>query len=92
MADITKDQLLGAVIRGLPYSEQISKVDTGSEASAIRIGWRGHLLRISTNLNVEEVEGQSLYSNDLAMLAERLIQKAFYENIASESKVQQKVS
>ena len=51
----TKEELLMAVLKSLPYSDQITELDFSSEEKAIRLVWRkSNKFRISLSGGVEE--------------------------------------
>lgn len=71
---MTKDELVVRIFRRLPYSNQISKLDTESEADAIRFSWRGDGFRVSVGgLSVEQVNDGTLSGSNLAILMEFLL-------------------
>ena len=72
---MTKDKLIGYVIKALPYTEHIEDWDTTREPSAIRFTWRSLRFRVTTGLFVEEVDDCFLAGSDPAILLEALLKK-----------------
>ena len=87
MSEITKDRLLEIIIRALPYSEQMTKIDTTSESDAIRFSWRSQDFRVTVRLTAETVEPSILVSGDVSILLEALLKRTFVAMSEYESKV-----
>jgi len=69
----SKQDLIDLVIDRFPYPNQIKAVNIFLEDNAIRFTWRGHNIRVSTSLMVEEVQGRFCAGNDLAIVLEALL-------------------
>jgi hypothetical protein len=72
---MTQAEILEKVINKLPYPNQVHSLDLTKEPDAIRFIWRGHNLRISNNLSVEEIITTGfLTGTDIALLIEHILQ------------------
>ena len=73
----TKEKMVEAVYKKLPYSTQISNLNLSLDGQ-IRFDWRGNSFRVGTDpVMVEEIKGPILRSSDLALLLETLIKQEF---------------
>lgn len=70
----TKEELLVAVFKCLPYSDQISDLDFSNEKSAIRFIWRTNKFRVSLSGNVEEYGNGVLSTTDICILFRKLLE------------------
>ena len=72
---MTKDEVVEVIIRALPYAEQISRLDTTSNDSAVRFTWRGTEFRVSTSgtFSTETVEGPMLVGGNMSILLQALL-------------------
>lgn len=82
-----KADLIMTIVRGIPYSEQIERLDITSDANAIRFSWRGVRFRVSTSMGVEEVDKSTLGGSNLSILAEECIKQAYIRMKETEAKV-----
>lgn len=70
----TKEALLEAIMRGVPYPSQVTALDLTSEESAIRFTWRQDRFRVSCySGGVETVEGHLLSGGNMAILMEQVL-------------------
>lgn len=53
----TKDQLVLAIIQGVPSVKQITAIDTISDSTAVRFIWKKKKFRVSTSAFVESSYG-----------------------------------
>lgn len=68
-----KEEILEAVIKTLPYSNQIKNLDMSSEQGAIRFTWRGNKFRIAMSGLVEEVGDGVLSGTDICIIFQELL-------------------
>jgi len=68
----TKELLLEAIYKCIPYSNQITQLSL-SEEEAIRFTWRSLRFRVSLNGSVEEVGESVLIGSDASILLSGLI-------------------
>ena len=74
----TKEELLMAIYKCLPYPEQISDLDFSTDNDAIRLTWRKkNKFRISTNGHVEEVSDGILIVSDISIMFRELIKRQY---------------
>lgn len=71
--EATKSEIVQAIYRALPYSDQITGLDIESEDSGVRFTWRGDTFRVSVGGHVEQCERGCLHGSNLALLARSLI-------------------
>ena len=74
----TKEELMTAVIKCLPYSEQITDLDFTSQKEAIYLTWRrDNRFKISLSGFVEQVsdDGNLLTVSDVCILLRELIKR-----------------
>lgn len=72
----TKEELLTAVLKSLPYSDQITDLDFSTEETAIRLIWRkSNKFRIDINGGVEEVGNGVLIGSDISILFRELLKR-----------------
>jgi len=70
---LTKSALLSALVRTLPYVEQMTDIDMESHETAIYFTWRGYRFRVTTSAGVEEVDGGFLVGSNPAILLQALL-------------------
>jgi len=72
----TKEELLMAIMKCLPYPDQISDLDMTTEPEAIRLTWRkGHSFNIPLTGHVYERLDGCLSGSDIAILFRELLKR-----------------
>ena len=72
----TKEELLTAVLKSLPYSDQITELDFSLEERAIRLIWRkSNKFRITLSGEIEEVGDGILIGSDISILFRELLKR-----------------
>ena len=74
----TKEQLMEAIMKALPYPEQITGIDFSSDPSAISLTWRTVRLRADLNGNTSEIDGSLQIGSNLSMLFKELLKRTRY--------------
>jgi hypothetical protein len=79
---MTKDELITLIFISLPCQEQITDLNTVSEADAITFKWRKQTFRVNENMFVETVKNSTLTRCDMSILLERLltVKRSWLEN------------
>ncbi len=77
--EVTKDLLVELVYKALPYSEQISKLNTVKYNDAIFFEWRGSSFRVDEGFRCDEVNDHLLMGTDKSLLLERLVKKYYLD-------------
>lgn len=72
----TKEALVSAIYKCLPYSNQITNLDFTSVETAVYFTWRGNDFRVSLSGHSEEVQGSILTGSDLCLLFNELLKQA----------------
>lgn len=73
----TKEKAIEAIVKALPYPEQIKDWDLASEKDSLYFSWRSNRLKFNlTHTRIDEVNGNLLVGSNLAMLMTELIKKA----------------
>lgn len=71
----TKDQVIQAIVKGMPYPDQIKDWDT-TQHEQVRFSWRNSgRFRVSCNGMVEEVGDGVLISSDITIFIEASIKR-----------------
>lgn len=68
----TKEELFMAIIKKLPYPEQITELEFLND-NEVRFIWRGTRFRVGINGDVDEVEGSFLKCTNIAILFSALL-------------------
>ena len=72
----TKEELLTAILKLLPYSDQITELDFSTEETAIRLIWRkSNKFRIGLSGEVKEVGNGVLIGSDISILFRELLKR-----------------
>ena len=72
----TKEELLTAILKSLPYSDQITELDFSTEETAIILIWRkSNKFRIGISGEVEEVGNGVLIGSDISILFRELLKR-----------------
>lgn len=69
----TKDKLLTTIIKCMPYSNQMTELDTTSEENAISFTWRANRFRVNVYGYTEEVRDGILIRSNIAILITALL-------------------
>ena len=73
----SQEKILGLIMKGLPYVDQIEDIDLAGEKGAVRFTWRSTRYRVSCYAGlVEVVEGGMLAGNNEAILLGRILELA----------------
>lgn len=71
---MTKGDLIAIIVNALPNPQLMRDIDLDSESDAIRFTWEGHTFRITTDLHIDQVEGNILAtSTTITILMEKLL-------------------
>lgn len=75
----SKDKLIELLYKILPYSNQITNLDSTSESEAIRFEWRENKIRLSLSGSCEEINNGCLIGTDLCILLKQLLKITYYD-------------
>jgi len=70
-----KETIIEAIIKCLPYSDQIKDLDFTSNENAIYFTWRSTMFKVSKTGHVEEVDGSILIGSDICIIFSELLQR-----------------
>lgn len=69
---MTKDKVVELIYAAMPYSDQITDLDT-TEENHVRFNWRGVRFEVTCDLHVHTIEGIMAVSGNLAILLQCLL-------------------
>lgn len=78
-------EIIEVVMRGLPHCDQVRGLhivrdeqhDNGDTDALVRFTWRGDTLSVDSDLRVECIKGSVAETNNVAILLEALLRRAF---------------
>lgn len=74
----TKELLLEALMKSLPYAEQICNLDFTSEKNDITFEWRRSKFRVSISGSVNQLNDNMICGTNESMLIKQLLHKHKY--------------
>ena len=71
----SKESLLEAIIRCIPYPHQMSDIGISTEDDSIRFKWRSSHFRVSILGSVEEIGDGVLIGSDITIMFEKVLKQ-----------------